>query len=97
MRPYRKRAITFAVQMPDDFVIVQNADNAEIVGEIVARAGSWLARGRDGVYYPISDETFRGSYEEISDESLSESLSLTSPTDTSRRSPFTDETRSANG
>lgn len=80
MRPYRKRTLTYAVQVDDDFVVVQNANDAEIRGEIVARAGSWLAKGRDGVYYPISDETFRASYEAINEESVPLTSSEDRPT-----------------
>lgn len=65
MRPYRKVAPIRAVQINRAFVVVQNADDAGIRGEVTAEAGSWLAQGTNGVLYPITDESMAAMYEAI--------------------------------
>lgn len=63
MESYRKKTTILAVQIPYDFIVRQDADDAAIRGDVHAVAGSWLAMGRPGVFYPITDETFRLQYE----------------------------------
>lgn len=68
MKPYRKRVPILAVQIPEPFVVVQDAHDAQIRGRLVAKAGSWLAKSREGVYYPIAEEVFAETYEPITEQ-----------------------------
>ena len=63
MKPYRKTVPIKAVQMVDDFIVIQNGLDAEITGEINAIRGSWLAMGPNGILYPIAYESFMAQYE----------------------------------
>lgn len=62
MKPYKKIATTMAVQMSQDFVVVQDSDDVEIKGEVTAIRGSYLAMAATGILYPISERTFESQY-----------------------------------
>jgi hypothetical protein len=64
MTPYERRGGTKveAVKMPVAFVVVQNADDADITGELTARPGCYLVRSTDGILYPVAEGTFEELY-----------------------------------
>ena len=68
MKPYRKTAPIRAVQIPDDFTVIQNSDDAQITGKITAVRGSYLAMAATGILYPIAADTFESQYEPIEGE-----------------------------
>jgi hypothetical protein len=71
LKTYKKKTLIEAVQVPYDFTIRQDDDEAArstggpvISGEITAPAGSWLARSADGGgWYPIASDKFELMYE----------------------------------
>jgi hypothetical protein len=70
MSPHRKveDVLVQAVQVDDDFVVVQDADDAPIKGTLTARKGCYLVSPKPGILYPVSEETFRRLYQPLSEE-----------------------------
>jgi hypothetical protein len=67
MLPYEKREVVevSAVQIPDDFIVIQDADDAPIRGKLHARKDCYLVRSRGGILYPVTEETFRRLYSPV--------------------------------
>ena len=58
-KEYRKTATIRAIQMDRDFSVVT------LEGVHSGRKGDWLAKGVKGELWPIKDEVFRATYEEV--------------------------------
>lgn len=67
MRPFQtlpKTRVVQAVQIPHDFIMVQDGDVA-ITGKLHCKAGCWLVRTSQGNLYPVPSDVFGSQYEEV--------------------------------
>lgn len=62
---YRKRATVRAYQPGKAFEVVTRIDDHVETERAVGSATSWMVRNPTGEVYPVSDETFRESYEPV--------------------------------
>ena len=61
-REYRKRTTIRAIQMSESFEVMTYE------GLVRGKAGDWLAIGPKGDLYPIREDIFRETYEQVPDE-----------------------------
>jgi hypothetical protein len=67
MARYRRRDGTelSAIQPSDEFLVIQDADDAPITGQLLAKKGCYLVRTDAGILYPVTAENFEAAHEQI--------------------------------